>query len=509
MIKRLNHNKYQVPYREPEWPENPSKEQSLFSGRPPLRKMIVMVDADVLEPAKNKISGKTKLNESITLKSLLDHEFVQSYKYADDGPPQQEKPIKLPENLGSFGPVYKGWAVVGKYNQGSWPVAFSESGETVTQGAVRSNAPQIAREQAETSVEDSFSPEQREKDVLSLYVASGALQADLFVTERPYLHSGSKITSVSGLTVCTSREAIAVIALYLRIQQEFVLPPSSAVIKYSFDKELFFWVGMRELLPEAWRWFSACVQYSSATDNRDLMLLGGSLLSRVSRALRERDNVHVALNMVPVRSDDALGSLDNVLMLLMGAVDVSARVANEVLGLNFKGWQAGWQKEGKNGKSGWLDEVAQKSPALANVITNDRPGCKAFTILRLLRNNVHGIALQGVTYSHDGKDEMLVGIPTSDEEEILHCMDGLGGRESWGIQSILPQGVYIDPGILTDKLFEETIKLLNDLMRETQVENLSHVKITADNKVPPKKSESAMDTFSEWNRCAIRMQLGF
>lgn len=123
------------------------------------------------------------------------------------------------------------------------------------------------------------------------------------------------------------------------------------------NRGLFYWVGTRELLPSAWRWFSACVQHSQAVGDDSLLLLGQSVLQRVQRALQVRDDVNVALNRPQNNdtADEALSSLDVFLLLLMGAVDATARVVHAVLGIAGGPHAAGWQRREwlRGGPSPW------------------------------------------------------------------------------------------------------------------------------------------------------------
>ena len=138
------------------------------------------------------------------------------------------------------------------------------------------------------------------------------------------------------MTYCTIEDALTVIGLYLRSQGSFVISRHPAGRgTHNMNRGLYYWVGTRELLPSAWRWFSACVQYSTRVGDNSLLLLGQSVLQRVQRALQVRDEVHVALNKPQDNdtADDALSSLDVALLLLMGAVDATARVVHAVLGI--------------------------------------------------------------------------------------------------------------------------------------------------------------------------------
>jgi len=504
MIKQLNTSKNSRRLIDRNWPEPPKDLPSLFSSRQPLRKIRVLIDAGLLP--NSPIKPTTTLDKVITLRSLVENNLVELYRYSDAGPPGSIVPLEK-TNLSPH-PVYEGWAVVYPRQNGHWPVTYAVGTEKYVNAGVMSNAPDIARTNATDAAGAAITAKQRETDVLALHVANEAMQADLFITERPYLHSGARLTEAPGVTVCTTDEAITIISLYLRAQAEFIIPTGSRAIGHKFNKGLFYWVGTRELLPEGWRWFTACVQHSSAIKNDKLMLLGGSVLSRVTRALQFRDDVHVALNKQANNdhSDDALSSLDNTLMLLMGAIDASARVAHYVLGLPpTNEYGAAWQKQS------WLNQVTATAPALSAVVAGGTNGEHALTILRLLRNSVHGTALQGTHLKKGNKEEILMGLPIDDEAAILLAMDAMGGRASWGFRPIIPGRSHIEPAMLVDRLFEAITGLLNDLMGATPVEQLSDVTITPKDKQPPadKHNGIGLNTFSEWNRLAIRWQLGF
>jgi hypothetical protein len=127
------------------------------------------------------------------------------------------------------------------------------------------------------------------------------------------------------VTVCKPPEALALVSLYLRSQQAFVIwRGTDGFGSLNMNEGLYFWVGTRELLPAAWRWFAACVQQSNPANDRTLLELGESLLRRVQRALEARDRFHRAFNL-PQNNDTAravLSELDSILVSLMGAVDV-------------------------------------------------------------------------------------------------------------------------------------------------------------------------------------------
>jgi hypothetical protein len=488
-----------------DWP--PSDEdsigQQLFSGRKPLRRVLCLIDADLLERCKSSGNPST---QTITPEWLLaelveDHPLIDLYRYADDGPPTGLKP----DHTVNGETFYRGWAIVKDRDVGGiWTVivatdsGYSESG-------VMGNWPQSAAEDARTDayrdLPDAEAKERRIADALASQVAGQALHVDLYITERPYVRASEWLQRTT--TVCGPAEALTLLSLYLRAQDEFLIVP-----KFHFNRGLFFWVGTREILPAAWRWFAACVQNALGEQNEELLILGGSLLQRVDRALQARDSIHIALNQ-PQNNDlreDSLSNLDIVLVLLMSALDVAARVAHRALQLPANAeHQAGWQFRRKNG---WLDQVRAIAPNLAAVVDRGTDHEHVLTIVRLLRNSVHGAALQGLAVGRAGaQEETLIGLPRADEAELLAAMDALGGRAKWGVTPTLPGRSHVDPGILVDRLFQAFPSLLNELMDETPVERLAHVRLKPLDAQPP-DSADPMDAFATWVRRSIRWQLG-
>jgi hypothetical protein len=268
---------------------------------------------------------------------------------------------------------------------------------------------------------------------------------------------------------------------------------------------------MRELLPEAWRWFTACVQHSSNMQDDGLMVLGGSLLQRVDRALETRDLIHLALNQ-PQNNDTqdaALSNLDVVLVLLMAAVDVAARVAHRVLQFPpSEEYRAAWQNQ-KKGK--WLDQVRQVAPALADVVGPVTRGEAVLTVLRLLRNSVHGAGLQGLAYLRaPRKLESLVALPDRDRDAVRLAMEALGGVDGWGVRLVERDRLHLDPGVFADRLTHEVVWLLNELMRQTPIERLPKV-VLSDADCQPPAGRPGLDIWNEfapWARKSIRWQLG-
>lgn len=465
----------------------------LFRVESSLRPMVVLVDAELIDASAT--GPDTRTSSQALLAELLGLKTFVVHRYADAGPPAGTPAVSAGARR-----VFPGWAVVAEKHDGAWGVVSGGDDGSWTMSGIIGNAVDVAERDSGTSAYSDLDPAQaaarRAADGLAAQVAGQALEADVFITERPYLHEATWRIA-DDTAVCGVDDALALLGLYLRKQGLFHIGR-----RYTFNRGLFSWVATRELLPSAWRWFGAVVR-SGTTGDEKLTILAGSLLQRFERALIARDAVLVALNQPQDNDvrDDALTALDDVTYRLMGAFDVLARVAHRVCGLPSKERNAGWQNPG------WLAELASVEPRLADVLLTGKHGAHVVTILRLLRNTVHGEALQGLHVQRSGTpDRSLVGLNSDDEAQVLAAMDALGGRARWGVEELLPGRVHVDPGVLVEELFAEVIPLLNELMDRTPVESLPGVSLTAADLAPP---ADAQGPFSEPCRFSIRKQYGF
>lgn len=454
--------------------------------------MRILVDSELLDSQTNSLSPE------MIFPGLLTHEHIFLLRY-------EEVPVHTAVDKEAFWPsqVAEGWVTVGPQIEGidGRAVCYVDGNLQCATGTL-GNLHLVARTDGTTNVyndlDETEAANRREADALAVQVAQ-AVHADVYVTDRPYLFATSRMSG-RGVTILSPRDALTMVSLYLRTQGEYLTYRESGY-RHGMGKGMYYWVGARELTPEAWRWFSACVFDSDASGDDTLLYLGSSVLQRVQRALEARDDVHRALNRPQNNStaDETLASLDIVFILLMGAVDAVARVAHLTLGLSSGIFQAAWQKQQ------WLTSVTQACPPLAQVVAPDSPGYHTLTILRLLRNSVHGEALQALAVQTSSQISTALGLPKSDMTTLLAAMDALGGQAAWSAQQLIPGSVHVDPGVLLEQLFPRVLELLNELMKNTPVEQLSHLTASTTLSSIP---DDPHGPFAERNRLSIRWQLG-
>jgi hypothetical protein len=468
-----------------------------------LRKLVVLADADLLS-----LPSDVDVRREVLLTGLLSHPYIKLLRYRDEGPFAEttRRPYGPPE---AGLTAAEGWAELlppdgreGRdliYSDGSGPVHTGILGQRAAWARL-DTAPAVYRDLRTDDAAD-----RRERDALAAEVAEAVL-ADLFITERPYLFETQAVMA-QGVTLCRLPEALALTGLYLRSQHGFIIWRAADGSALTMNEGLYYWVGTRELLPAGWRWFSACVEESYAAQDETLLDLGQSLLRRVQRALEARDRFHRAFSLFQ-NNDTArnvLTELDSILISLMGAVDAAARVAHLVLGVPGNAREAAWQRRQ------WLQQAAGRAPTLAALFAAGTPPYHTLTILRLLRNTVHGQMMQTIIAQPNASlRETIIQLPAADEAVLLTSMDALGGRATWGAAPSVGGGFVIDPGAFIERLIPSVVTLLNEAMQKTPVEQLAHVHVTSASSQPPTPSRpGGADIFSERNRMSIRWQLGF
>lgn len=480
------------------WPDYKQQEPSTpFSERPPLRQLVVVADEAILSRATEAPTKQLEL-----LAGLVSHPYIKLLRYAEGGPPADAPRVQHKH----FGEVIPGWMIVGEHHEAyeGWPVTVAGASAMVMRARIAGNAVEIAESDERTGAYEDLGPEEaaarRRADALAVQGAASA-HADLFVTERDFLHAVTWDLA-RGVLVARPSDALPLVSLYLRGQGEFITYRSAdGTATDHMNKGLFYWVGTRELLPSGWRWFHACVQAGAYDDT--LIYLAQSVFQRVQRALQARDEAHRALNK-PQDEDtttDALANLDLVLLGLMAAMDVTARVAHRVLALPGNEYDAGWQR------NHWLRKVRREAPDLADRVAANTAGGHTLFVLSRLRNSIHGAAIDALAMlASSGRPEgTLVGLPHAETDELLLAIDSLDGREAWGVREILPHRAHADPGVLLDRLFVGAVDLIDELIRLTPVDRLPGAKLDTDADGPPDDD----GVFDAWTRQSIRWQLGF
>jgi hypothetical protein len=471
-----------------EWPNGPQPHTypsgALFERRPPLRKLVVLADDDLLAAPDD-----CSLSPKVLLTGLLTHPYIKLLRYRDAGPP-----ANTPRKDGAA----EGWAELlpPDDQEGRDLVCAYVNEQAFCTGLLGQSGEYVRGDTTPTAYLDrseKAAADQRELDALAAEAAI-AVNADLFVTERPYLFETHQPIA-QGVTLCPVAKAAAVVGLYLRSQDEFVLWHAADGSGRQMTNEwLYYQIGAVELLPELWRWSSATAQLQSANDKERCSGLHDAVLQRVQRSLRTRDSFCRACNL-PQNRDAVrtmLVELDQLLVLLMGAVDASARFIHIVLGLpTDKKHLAGWQRKG------WSKEVAEQDTTLGDLCRTGTPLADSLVILTKLRNTVHSEMIRAIMQQSGRNRDAFIRLADDDQQKILDAMDALGGRTAWGVGAALDGSTVVDPGAFVGQLLPRVLTLLNVVMEHTP------------GGAGPRPSSQGPRWYNERNRLSTRWQLGF
>lgn len=265
----------------------------------------------------------------------------------------------------------------------------------------------------------------------------------------------------------TAVDALAVVGLYLRKDDPFLgaWAPKGGL---NLDHHLTAWVAVRSQLPSGWRWGSALVDHSTATDDDYATLLFGSFFERLVRMLNHRDDIHRA---VLQRADnqtglDATEALDTFMFNVVGAFDAAAIAAHMGAGRQFADRRrAGWQSKD------WRKELGVQH--LYEMFHKNKPADDLFAVCRLLRNTVHGAGLSSMVVSSISSRKTLVRLPHAEAAEIVGRLDHLAPVHTWGIDELHRGHLYIDPSRLVEGLIPHIFSTLDEVLAHTPLDGLT------------------------------------
>jgi hypothetical protein len=445
----------------PSWPEaKPPKRRTAFSRRPALEVLSVVIDASLMEDH----TVGVNLTRRHLLQGLLTHDLVSLLRYSDSGPPAdvQHAPDPYPA-------AASGWLVVGDFDpiMNDWPVTAYD-GETITETGFGGDLPTFAERDADDRSYARLDAEEasakRRADVVAAQAAK-AIDADLFITTRPYLHSAAWII-VDGLVIATPEQALPLVGLYLRAQGEFVVWRNvDGRGSWTRNRGLFYARGAFELVPHGWTTLTALAyEAQSGGGDRVAAQLARTLFWRLEQTLVARDNMYWALNMPQDNdvADEALSAFDIAVLMLMGAVDASARIVHRLLNLEREK-PAAWQDKD------WRKLVRSVSPLLGKVAGTSTHQ-ESLRILRGLRNTIHGPRLDPLAVAGELKHERTaVQLPADEQERMLVAMKNLGGLARFGVERFGGDRYHADPAKLLDAILARITKMLDVVLEEIPV----------------------------------------
>lgn len=302
---------------------------------------------------------------------------------------------------------------------------------------------------------------------------SGDLRAHVTVTRDPDLLNLTGFYA-RNINPMTAADALAVVGLYLRKDDPYLgaWAPKGGL---KLGHHLAAWVAVRSQLPSGWRWGSALVDHSTATNDDYATLLFGSFFERLVRMLNHRDNIHRAVlqranNQTGLNATEAL---DTFMFNVVGAFDAAAIAAHMGAGRQFADRRrAGWQSKD------WRKDLGVQH--LYEMFHKNKPADDLFTVCRLLRNTVHGAGLSSTVVSRMTTNKTLVRLPHAEAAEIVDRLNHLAPADTWGIDEWNRGHLYIDPSRLVEGLIPHIFSTLEELLAQTPLDGLTGTGVVRD-----------------------------
>lgn len=267
-----------------------------------------------------------------------------------------------------------------------------------------------------------------------------ALDRDLFVTTSPLLLAAQERLSYANPVLPS--DAARLVGLLLRSRDQWVYAVKGSAT-FTTSRSTFYWQVVRHRLPHMWGYNAACSQVAHQRGD-DTDRISQAVLVRCARALQARDAV--ALHHYSPQShstrDQTMYAFDYLTLLLSGALDAQALIANRLCGAMPADSHPSFR---------WKHYVAalraKGARRLCDYIEN-APYRKVSDLLYTLRNTIHRASLAAFARVRaDGEETSLVTIPEEMRPRLLEAVDDLGGSRRWGISTTRVQ--MLKPGTTT------------------------------------------------------------
>lgn len=313
---------------------------------------------------------------------------------------------------------------------------------------------------------ESDSNENDYKEVFNDLIVANAhcsVKQDILITSSKWLLGNRKNRFIEEANPHSPSEALKIIGLLLRIRNDFRYAGN-----FAFDKGLYYWVLTRQKLPTMWKYFSACV-YSEEIRKDNISILGQSILTRSCRAIQARDHIGKQFYLYQNNNsrDETMYHFDYFMLLISGAIDAQARVANRT----YEIYSTEKERNASFRNKEYTTKLEKSAPRLANFISSEYFQDISLLISKM-RNSIHGAGLLPIAYKKEFESEVsLIRIPDSDRQTVLDICSKYTSPTEWGL-IIWPDAIFTNPFLFTENILEHTFNIINNIADATEVEKL-------------------------------------
>lgn len=396
------------------------------------------------------------------LLGLLRREEIDTYRYADEGPPASS--VRSDDRVDQQYGV--GWLLHRQPDMPTWDdggrVAFTNDPPSWEASQVHAgDFLQVMSHGASEQL--GLDSDQVRRDVTCLLVADAA-SAHLLVTgRRPLIEPPVELSWTRMCQAASVENGLMMVGLWLRAKGVYVMTASGTGMATVY-RHFFYAAVIRELLPSVPSWSRSCTRSGDAR----LHDLAVSLHRRLVTAVKARDR---ALSATFFMADDAardevLECIDSVALHLVAALDIAARVADQALGIGSRPNWIGWLRRD------WCKELTDRSDDLARVLAGQRD---VLVVVSSLRNTIHDRAPHVVLIQEKQPADADFYVALSGVESdsrFIAAVAATGGPDEWGIRETVPGRLWADPFRLVEQMIVRSTSSLNELLQATPFEKV-------------------------------------
>lgn len=387
--------------------EVPERKSSLYESKVRRRLLRVLVDDGALK-------GAVASERLDALRGLVAHPLVKEWDYLLAGGERHDlaavdnaklnRLMHVRDTTGSQGPfAFPGLSFSYSYSESD------EDEELVEHGWF--NVDPLDETFARHEIPEPTEKRMGElRALLTLSKAADSLGADVVLTNR---HVGSPfpLTNLGVSQFVTPAAAGAAVSHYLRTQGAFVV---GVTPRKEVNSEYYYRQALHAYCPHLQHWKHKVIRAAevSVGDAPNHVLYTRAVLTRFERSLRRFDDLLLHIGQPPTSTsvDDAVDTLDHILVSLCGGVDALARSLGTALGMKKA-------RDAKLHVDKWLDTYLRPEYGHApeyEILLSRLPALK---FVFGMRNSIHEVALlpdfEGSSTDPDLLGRMQLTIPPS------------------------------------------------------------------------------------------------
>jgi hypothetical protein len=306
---------------------------------------------------------------------------------------------------------------------------------------------------------------------MNLAMAHFQLGGDILVTNSPLLLTNNGNPALMHINTRTPLEAVKIVGLFLRSREIFTYQVFKNA-QASFNKHLFYWVLVRYLLPNMWRYFAVCVEAGNVRHD-DSLQLSQAILDRAVRAFQARDAIGIVFyGGDPEPRETMIYHFDYLSLLLAGAIDAQCRIAHRTYSIKGKErWASFRLNEQRKTFIDYLD--AAGASELAQYIRSTEVQ-DFLTLLYETRNVIHGAGMLPIVQIDltNNTRGVYFEVPVDIKDKLWKASETTGGPNEWGLLKT-HGGIILEPYSFASSLVGHSLYVINSIAKITEVERLS------------------------------------